>query len=229
MNEQINEQLVLLQEQLSRLKNVTDYIDNAKTNSTVIIQELEQVQQNYAQYTDELFTLYKQSITDLKEDLDHKIENDVKRIEDIGNHINNTNQELVVETKNLLEQYEDVVDASDTLVDTLNTIDFHVKLDEISAKCNSLLTTNASTQQTISQKIDETQKLISEKNTSLKESIEQLITTEIKKCKELVQEQTEYNFVWQGKQENEIKTLKMYALIICGLMILNMIVMFIIK
>jgi len=229
MNEQVNEQLVLLQKELSRLKNVTDHIDNAKTNSSVIIQELEQIQQNYAQYTDELFTLYKQGITDLKEDINAKIENDIKRVEEIGDRINNTNQELIVETKNLLEHYEDVVDASDTLVDTLNTIDFHEKLDEISAKADKLIETGENSKGAIELKINETQKLITEENTRLKENIEQLVITEVKKCKELVQEHTEHNFVWQEKQEKEIKSLKLYALIICGLIILNIIITFITK
>ena len=40
MKEKINEQLALLQQELSRLKNVTDYIDNSKIKSESIINEL---------------------------------------------------------------------------------------------------------------------------------------------------------------------------------------------
>lgn len=229
MNEQINEQLVLLQDELSRLKKVTDYIGDAKTNSSVIVQELEKVQQNYAQYTDELFTLYKQSISDFKDDVEAKIDNDVQRIEDIGNQINNTNQELVVETKNLLEQYEDVVDASDSVIATLNTIDFHAKLDDIHSKTEQLSKSYVDFRKAIEQKLNETQELIAEKNTQLKEGLEQLIVSEFRKCKDLIQEHTEQNFMWQEKQEKEMKSLKLYTLIICGLIILSMIMTFIVK
>jgi len=48
LDQEINEQLGLLQKELSRLKTVTDYIDGAKENSISIITELEKVQQNYA-------------------------------------------------------------------------------------------------------------------------------------------------------------------------------------
>ena len=66
LDQQINEQLGLLQKELSRLKTVTDYIDGAKENSISIIAELEKVQQNYAVYTDKIFNLYKQYVDDLK-------------------------------------------------------------------------------------------------------------------------------------------------------------------
>ena len=62
LDQQINEQLGLLQKELSKLKTVTDYIDGAKENSASIIVELEKVQQNYAFYTDKIFNLYKQYV-----------------------------------------------------------------------------------------------------------------------------------------------------------------------
>ena len=49
LDQEINEQLGHLQNELKRLKTVTDYIDGAKENSISIITELEKVQQNYAE------------------------------------------------------------------------------------------------------------------------------------------------------------------------------------
>ncbi|MDR2921165.1 MAG: hypothetical protein LBV72_17605 [Tannerella sp.] len=229
MNEQINEQLVLLQEELSRLKKVTDYIDNAKANATVIINELEHIQQNYAQYTNDLHELYKQNIADLKEDVESKIENNILRMEEVGNRISNINQGLAIETRNLLEQYEDVVDASDSLIEAINTVDFHTKLDDIFSKTEELTTSGITSRQAIELKISETQQLIAEKNQELKNDTEKLILAELKRSKEQINEHAERNSEWQVKQEKEIKNIKVFSLIICGLVILSMIIMMTIK
>lgn len=77
LDQQINEQLGLLQKELSKLKTVTDYIDGAKENSISIIVELEKVQQNYAVYTDKIFNLYKQYVTDLKQNTEIQINDGV--------------------------------------------------------------------------------------------------------------------------------------------------------
>lgn len=229
MNEQINEQIVLLQEELSRLKKVTDYIDNAKANATVIINELEHIQQNYAQYTNDLYDLYKQNIADLKEDIESKIENNILRMEEVGNRINNVNQGLAIETRNLLEQYEDVTDASDSLIEAINAVDFHTKLDDIFSKTEELIVSGVTSRQAIELKISETQQLIAEKKQELKDDIEKLIFTELKRSKELINEHAERNSEWQVKQEKEIKSIKVFSLIICGLVILSMIIMMTIK
>lgn len=229
MNEQINRQIVMLQEELSRLKKVTDYIDNAKANATVIINELEHIQQNYAQYTNDLHDLYKQSIADLKEDVESKIENNVLRIEEVGNRINNINQGLAIEARNLLEQYEDVVEASDSLIEAINAVDFHTKLDDIFSKTQGLIASGTASRQAIEQKISETQQLITEKNQELKDDIEKLIVSEFKKSNELINEHIERNSEWQARQEKEIKSIKVFSLIICGLIILSMIMTMVIK
>lgn len=229
MNEQINQQIVMLQEELSRLKKVTDYIDNAKANATVIINELEHIQQNYAQYTNDLHDLYKQSIADLKEDVESKIDNNVSRIEEVGNRINNINQGLAVEARNLLEQYEDVVEASDSLIEAINAVDFHTKLDDIFSKTEGLIASGTASRQAIELKISETQQLITEKNQELKNDIEKLIMSEFKKSNELINEHAERNSEWQARQEKEIKSIKVFSLIICGLIILSMIMTMLIK
>jgi hypothetical protein len=77
LDQQINEQLGLLQKELTKLKTVTDYIDGAKENSISIIVELEKVQQNYAVYTDKIFNLYKQYVTDLKQNTEIQINDGV--------------------------------------------------------------------------------------------------------------------------------------------------------
>ena len=99
LDQQINEQLGLLQKELTRLKTVTDYIDGAKENSISLIVELEKVQQNYAVYTDKIFNLYKQYVIDLKQNTEIQINDGVLKFETTGNKIDTTNKEKLVETK----------------------------------------------------------------------------------------------------------------------------------
>lgn len=131
LDQQINEQLGLLQKELTRLKTVTDYIDGAKENSISIISELEKVQQNYAVYTNKIFNLYKQYIDDLKKNTEIQITDGVLKFETTGNKIDTTNKEKLVETKRLLEQYKKIVEATDKLVKTLEAVDFPTRLSTI--------------------------------------------------------------------------------------------------
>ncbi len=131
LDQEINEQLGHLQNELKRLKTVTDYIDGAKENSISIITELEKVQQNYAVYTDKIFNLYKQYVTDLKQNTEIQINDGVLKFETTGNKIDTTNKEKLVETKRLLEQYKKIVEATDSLVKTLESVDFPTRLSGI--------------------------------------------------------------------------------------------------
>lgn len=131
LDQEINEQLGLLQKELSRLKTVTDYIDGAKENSISIIAELEKVQQNYVVYTDKIFNLYKQYVDDLKKNTEIQINDGVLKFETTGNKIDTTNKEKLVETKRLLEQYKKIVEATDSLVKTLEAVDFPTRLSTI--------------------------------------------------------------------------------------------------
>ncbi len=140
LDQQINEQLGLLQKELSKLKTVTDYIDGAKENSISIIVELEKVQQNYAVYTDKIFNLYKQYVTDLKQNTEIQINDGVLKFETTGNKIDTTNKEKLVETKRLLEQYKKIVEATDNLVKTLESVDFPTRLSTIDNNIKALST-----------------------------------------------------------------------------------------
>lgn len=138
LDQQINEQLGLLEKELSRLRTVTDYIDGAKENSINIIAELEKVQKNYAIYTDKIFNLYKQYVNDLKRDTEIQINDGVLKFETTGNQIDTTNKEKLVETKRLLEQYRKIVEATDNLVKTLEGVDFPTRLSTIDKNVQSV-------------------------------------------------------------------------------------------
>jgi len=153
MNEQINEQLESLEKELSRLKNVTDYIDNTKKTAQEVVNELQDIQKKYSTYTDKIFELYKNSIEEiyskndkaLIENFNHyeKSTDELKRgteilvketvlqLENMGNQIDLTNREKIVEIKRLLENYRKTVEATDRLVDTLSAVNFPKRLDSI--------------------------------------------------------------------------------------------------
>lgn len=158
LDQEINEQLGLLQNELIRLKTVTDYLDNAKENSESIIIELEKVQVNYTNYTEKIFNLYKQYVSELKLNTENQINVGVTKFETTGDKIDKTNSEKLIETKRLLEQYKHVVEATDNLVKTLESVDFpkrlsdiDLKIAEIDAAINNLKTIANDNQNTILQ------------------------------------------------------------------------------
>lgn len=160
LDQQINEQLGLLQKELSRLKTVTDYIDGAKENSISIIAELDKVQQNYAVYTDKIFNLYKQYVDDLKKNTEIQINDGVLKFETTGNRIDTTNKEKLVETKRLLEQYKKIVEATDSLIKTLETVDFPTRLSTIDKNIQAVNSVLNETKQSIESKQSENQTIL---------------------------------------------------------------------
>lgn len=160
LDQQINEQLGLLQKELSRLKTVTDYIDGAKENSISIIAELEKVQQNYAVYTDKIFNLYKQYVDDLKKNTEIQINDGVLKFETTGNKIDTTNKEKLVETKRLLEQYKKIVEATDNLVKTLEAVDFPTRLSTIDKNIQAVNSALNEAKQSIENKQSENQSVL---------------------------------------------------------------------
>jgi hypothetical protein len=160
LDQQINEQLGLLQKELSRLKTVTDYIDGAKENSISIIAELEKVQKNYAVYTDKIFNLYKQYVDDLKKNTEIQINEGVLQFETTGNKIDTTNKEKLVETKRLLEQYKKIVEATDSLVKTLEAVDFPTRLSTIDKNIQAVNSALNEAKQSIESKQSENQTIL---------------------------------------------------------------------
>lgn len=160
LEQEINEQLGLLQKELSRLKTVTDYIDGAKENSISIIAELEKVQQNYAVYTDKIFNLYKQYVDDLKKNTEIQINDGVLKFETTGNKIDTTNKEKLDETKRLLEQYKKIVEATDSLVKTLEAVDFPTRLSTIDKNIQAVNSALNEAKQSIENKQTENQTIL---------------------------------------------------------------------
>ena len=139
MKEQINAQLALLEKELSRLKRVTDYIDDTKETAQSVISELKEVQKNYSLYTGKIFDLYKSSVEEIKKETELQIKEGVIHFETTGSKIDQTNREKLIEIKRLLENYRKTVEATDNLVSTLEAIDFPERLDKIEQQISTNL------------------------------------------------------------------------------------------
>ena len=131
MNDKINEQLVLLENELSRLKKVTDYIDDTKQTANSVISELEAVQENYTLYTNKIFLLFESAVDQIRKDTLSQINKGLISFETTGAQIDQTNREKLIETKKLLENYRDIVESTDNLVTTIDAVDFPLRLDRI--------------------------------------------------------------------------------------------------
>lgn len=131
MKEQINEQLTLLEKELSRLKSVTDYIDDTKKTAQVVVNELKDIQKNYSVYSEKLFDLYETSVEQIKKETELQIKEGVIHFETTGSQIDQTNREKLLETKRLLENYRKTVEATSKLVGTLESVDFPARLNAI--------------------------------------------------------------------------------------------------
>lgn len=134
MKEQINEQLGLLEKELSRLKEVTDYIDETKKNAQEVIEALQSIQKNYSTYTEKIYTSYSNTIEQIRKETDLAVKEGVLSFDATGNKIDQTNREKLIETKKLLENYRKTVEATDNLVKTLEAVDFPERLDAIENK-----------------------------------------------------------------------------------------------
>ncbi len=134
MKEQINEQLGLLEKELSRLKEVTDYIDETKKSAQEVIEALQSIQKNYSTYTEKIYTSYSNTIEQIRKETDLAIKEGVLSFDATGNKIDQTNREKLIETKKLLENYRKTVEATDNLVKTLEAVDFPARLNDIERK-----------------------------------------------------------------------------------------------
>jgi len=163
LEQEINEQLGLLQEELSRLKKATDYIDGARESSESVITELEKVQQNYAVYTDKIFGLHKQYADDLKKNTEIQVNEGVLKFETTGNKIETVNREKLVETKRLLEQYKKTVEATDNLVTKLDAIDFPERLSSIGKNIQSVGAALNQAMQSVENRQNESQTILTQR------------------------------------------------------------------
>ncbi|MDP3442598.1 MAG: hypothetical protein Q8T08_07005 [Ignavibacteria bacterium] len=102
----------------------------------------------------------------------------VDKFSDVANKVETSNNEKILVITNLLEHYKGVVEASHSLIVTLNAIDFPSKLDDLSSKTQLIIESITNAKQALELKSNESQTSIIEKTTLAKEQIIQ--NTDIK-------------------------------------------------
>ena len=102
----------------------------------------------------------KQYISDLKQNTQIQINEGVLKFETTGNQIDTTNKEKLFETKRLLEQYKKIVEATDSLVKTLEGVDFPNRLAAIDNNIKAVQSALNDAKQSIENKATDNQNLI---------------------------------------------------------------------
>jgi hypothetical protein len=110
----------------------------------------------------------------------------VEQFSTVSSKVEASNDEKILVITKLLEHYKSVVEASRSLIDTLNAIDFPSKLDALSSKTQLIIESITNAKQALELKSNETQTSIIEKTTTAKEQIIQNTDTKFQSLTEQV-------------------------------------------
>lgn len=214
-NNDINATLFELQQNLKNLSSVKDQVNFFQEKSHEITSGISVVQRKYVEHLQDLKLDYENRINDLKNELttflsktqeentmsvqqvvaksEETIGKGIEKFEVVSDKINASNNEKIEAINSLLEHYKNLVEASNSLIDTLESIDFPTKLDVLSSKSQLIIESITSANQALEIKMIETQNSIIEKvnisfdnvNKSFEEKMSQSIKILDKQNKEL--------------------------------------------
>ena len=241
-NEKINEQLEELQEELSKLKTITDYIDTSKNNAAMLIEEVSKIHNNYDRYTKNIHNIFQQYIKDMSDDVSVRLKTEIKELQEVGYFISTSNQEKIIEVQNLLKKYKNIVEVSNHLVEKIESIDFSKKLNYIDTKIqllsDALVTMQTSIEQhqvTIQMQLIQRLGKQDEMMESLFSSLDKNINTKIQLLSDALVtmqtsiEQHQVTIQMQliqrlGKQDQVIKLIRNFLMLIGGLIIVLVVI-----
>ncbi len=148
--------------------------------------KLNQLQQAIAIFISSQKEENKITILDVVSTSKDAIEKGVDKFSNISDNIETSNNEKILAIAKLLEHYKNVVEASRSLIDTLNAIDFPSKLDALSSKTQLIIESITIAKQALELKSSESQNLIIDKTTKAKEQIIQNTDTKFQSLSEQV-------------------------------------------
>lgn len=119
---------------------------------------------------------------------DEAINTGVEKFTAVAIKIETSNDEKILAISELLENYKNVVEASNSLIETLTAIDFPTKLDALSSKSHLIIESITSAKQALEIKLTESQSLVIEKNNTAKEQIIQSNDSKINSLSEKIVE-----------------------------------------
>lgn len=149
-------------------------------------------------------------ISDVVSTSKDEIKKGVEQLTNVADKVAISNSENITVINALLEHYKSVVEASKSLILTLNSIDFPSKLDALSSKTMLIIESITNAKQALELKSNETQNSINDKTTTAKEQIIQNTDTKF----QLITEQVNYSKEFLSKtiidkfseQATQIKT-----------------------
>ncbi len=197
-----------LQKNLEDLSSAKTQMEEFRSSSKSVVQGIGNVQEKFVKHLMDLETDYKQRVNKLDESLtsflsankeenkntilkvasvsEKEISKGVEQFSTVASNVETSNDEKILAITKLLEHYKSVVEASSSLIDTLNAIDFPSKLDALSSKTQLIIESVTNAKQALELKSNETQTSIIEKTTIAKEQIIQNTDTKFQSLSEQV-------------------------------------------
>ncbi|WP_194977018.1 hypothetical protein [Aquiflexum lacus] len=188
-----NSVLFELQKNLEDLSSAKEQVDFFRGKSLEITDGISEVKRKYVEHLQSIKSDYESRVKDLKTELtsfltknqdensktiqkiisksEETIEKGVDKFDLVSKKVETSNNEKIEGINNLLEHYKGVVQASNSLIETLSAIDFPTKLDALSSKSHLIIESITSAKQALEIKLNETQNSIIDKTTSSKEQV----------------------------------------------------------
>jgi hypothetical protein len=199
-----------LQKNLEDLASAKEQVDFFRDKSLEITDGISEVQRKYVEHLQSIETDYQNRVNDLKIELasflsktedenfkaiqkvvdnsEETIGKGIEKFETVAQIVETSNNEKIEAIKSLLENYRNVVEASNSLIETLTAIDFPTKLDALSSKSQLIIESITSAKQALEIKLNESQISVIEKNNTFKEQIIQSNDSKINSLSEKIVE-----------------------------------------
>lgn len=201
-----------LQKNLEDLSSAKEQVDFFRDKSLEITNGISEVQRKYVEHLQSIKTDYQNRVKDLNLELasfllktedenfksiqkvvdksEETIGKGIEKFETVAQKVESSNNEKIEAINSLLEHYRSVVEASNSLIETLTAIDFPTKLDALSSKSQLIIESITSAKQALEIKLNESQSLVIEKNNTAKEQIIQNSDSKINTLNDRVVEAT---------------------------------------
>lgn len=201
-----------LQKNLEDLSSAKEQVDFFRDKSLEITNGISEVQRKYVEHLQNIKTDYQNRVKDLNLELASflkKIEDEnfkaiqkvvdkseetigkgIEKFETVAQKVESSNNEKIEAINRLLEHYRSVVEASNSLIETLTAIDFPTKLDALSSKSQLIIESITSAKQALEIKLNESQNAVIDKTSTAKE---QIIQNNDNKINSLSEKLTESN------------------------------------
>lgn len=191
-------------EELSSAKEQVDFFRDKSSEVTEGISQLrlnydkhlQQIKENYEEKTAKIDTQITNFLVENEKIYQETIQNGVNSINGVSEEIGASIREQITVINELFESYKNLVEASNTLVETLNAIDFNTKLDALTSKSQLIIETINGVKQALELKLGDVQNQVHQNTKSeignLSENINQnnihLITQTIESNKQQTNE-----------------------------------------